>query len=320
MNQFLQKWLPAMTPLAVIAGVLANQMLEPAAFLVPWIFACMSFANSITIHPREIKQVFRFPRSFFLTFVALQLILPFCAYIAGILLFPDDVWTQTGLLLAFSIPTGIVSLMWISIYGGNRTLALCLILANTLLAPICIPLTLAVFLGTELSLDTFGIFMGVFWMVVAPSLAALTINAAKPAWASVINVVGAPFTKLGLLVVIMLNSSVAAPYFLALDIKLATIIATVLALAIIGYLTGLWLGKATGSPKEDQISMMLLSGMRNIGVGAAIAIVYFPPAATLPVIAGTLFQQVLAALFGKWQSLSPKHSTNPYNAAKNRDA
>lgn len=199
-------------------------------------------------------------------------------------------------------------------------MALCLILANTLVAPIFIPLTLAVFLGTELPLDTFGIFMGVFWMVVAPSLAALAINATKPAWVDVIHVVGAPFTKLGLLAVILLNSSVAAPYFLALDIKLAMIVATVLALAIIGYLTGLYFAKATGSPKEDQVSMMLLSGMRNIGVGAAIAIVYFPPAATLPVIAGTLFQQILAASFGKWQSLAPKRSTNQYDAAKNRDA
>lgn len=305
-NQLLQKWLPFLTPVAVGVGVLATTSLQGVVFLVPWIFACMSFANSITIHPRRLKEMVYFPVPFSLIFILLQVVMPCIAYAVGWFLFSDDILTRIGLVLAFSIPTGIVSLMWISIYGGNRTLALSVILVNTLLAPIFIPLTLVIFFGTVIQLDTMGILVGVFWMVVAPSLFALVLHVYKPNWVDPIHKVGAPLTKIGLLFVICLNSSVAAPYFRALDFTLFSITVTVLSLAVVGYLIGLYTGKLFRLSKEDQLSMMLLAGMRNIGVGAAIAVVYFPPAVTLPVIAGTLFQQVLAAFFGKWKAIEKR--------------
>lgn len=301
-NQVLQKWLPLLTPIAVLVGVLSFEALEVFVFLVPWIFACMSFANSITIHPKEMTEIARFPLSFTFVLIGLHILMPILAFMLGWLVFPNDLLTRTGLLLAFSIPTGIVSLMWISIYGGNRTLALCVILVNTLLAPILIPATLTVFLGTVIDLDSTGMLMGIFWMVVAPSVLALIIHAFKPRWVQPIHTIGAPLTKIGLLVVICLNSSVAAPYFRAMDMHLVIIIITVLFLAITGYFLGLILGRIGQVNEAEKMSMMLLCGMRNIGVGAAIAVVYFPPLATLPVIVGTLFQQILAAYFGKWRA------------------
>lgn len=47
------------------------------------------------------------------------------------------------------------------------------------------------------------------------------------------------------------------------------------------------------------VSMMYGTGMRNISAGAVIAAAYFPGEVMFPVMIGTLFQQVLAALFGK---------------------
>ena len=45
--------------------------------------------------------------------------------------------------------------------------------------------------------------------------------------------------------------------------------------------------------------MVFQCGMRNISCGAVIAAQFFPPAVMFPVVAGTLFQQVLAATYGK---------------------
>ena len=45
--------------------------------------------------------------------------------------------------------------------------------------------------------------------------------------------------------------------------------------------------------------MMYGTGMRNISAGAVIAAAYFPGEVMFPVMIGTLFQQVLATLFGK---------------------
>ena len=51
--------------------------------------------------------------------------------------------------------------------------------------------------------------------------------------------------------------------------------------------------------REKQISMMYGAGMRNISAGAVIAATSFPGEVLFPVMIGTLFQQVLAALYGK---------------------
>lgn len=47
-----------------------------------------------------------------------------------------------------------------------------------------------------------------------------------------------------------------------------------------------------------KVSMIYGSGMRNISAGAVIASTYFPAEVVFPVMIGTLFQQILAALFG----------------------
>ena len=45
--------------------------------------------------------------------------------------------------------------------------------------------------------------------------------------------------------------------------------------------------------------MIYGSGMRSISAGAVIAAAYFPGEVLFPVMIGTLFQQVLAACYGK---------------------
>ena len=51
--------------------------------------------------------------------------------------------------------------------------------------------------------------------------------------------------------------------------------------------------------RQTQVSMMYGAGMRNISAGAVIATTSFPGEAIFPVLIATLFQQMLAALYGK---------------------
>lgn len=46
------------------------------------------------------------------------------------------------------------------------------------------------------------------------------------------------------------------------------------------------------------VSMTFGVGMRNISAGAVVATAYFPAEVVFPVIIATLFQQVLAAIYG----------------------
>ena len=69
-------------------------------------------------------------------------------------------------------------------------------------------------------------------------------------------------------------------------------------LAAVGYLLG-WLGGSLLHGNEKtKISMIYGVGMRNISAGAVIASAYFPAEVVFPVITATLFQQILAAVYG----------------------
>ena len=50
---------------------------------------------------------------------------------------------------------------------------------------------------------------------------------------------------------------------------------------------------------DSGYTMTFCTGLRNISSGSVIASQFFPGAAIVPVMMGTLFQQVLAAIFGQ---------------------
>ena len=70
-------------------------------------------------------------------------------------------------------------------------------------------------------------------------------------------------------------------------------------LAASGYALGWFVAYIFRKDRSTAVSMMYGTGMRNISAGAVIAAAYFPGEVMFPVMIGTLFQQVLAALFGK---------------------
>lgn len=51
-------------------------------------------------------------------------------------------YTMTGFILAAAIPTGISSFVWVGIHKGNIALTLSVILIDTLLAPVAVPVVL----------------------------------------------------------------------------------------------------------------------------------------------------------------------------------
>ncbi|MFQ9151786.1 MAG: hypothetical protein ACLR6B_10055 [Blautia sp.] len=65
-----------------------------------------------------------------------------------------------------------------------------------------------------------------------------------------------------------------------------------------------------GGDRELAVSMLYGSGMRNISAGAVLAAAYFPGEVMFPVMIGTLFQQVLAACYGKLIERMANHSNH----------
>lgn len=313
LNKALEKAMPFITPTAVAVGLIGSVWLHNLSFLVPWIFAMMTFFGSIGSNFKDLRKVMMHPLPIIANFIILHLAMPLLGWGAGSLFFPGDDLTQTGFVLLFVIPTGVVSLVWVTIYGGNIALTLALILLDTLLSPFIVPLSLSLIVGAKVHMDQWEIMRGLFLMVVIPSLIGTFLNQwtkgkIKTTWGPRL----APFSKIGLFVVVAINSSVIAPYLKNMNGQLVEIIVIAFASATVGYVAGWLVSRMMRWEREVTIALTFNSGMRNLSAGAVLAISFFPPPVALPVVAGMLFQQILAAVFG--QRLAKRYGVNGHIA------
>ena len=297
-NKVLEKWMPAIAPASLLLGIALSEQLQPYKDVVPWIFAFMTFAGSLGTNFADLKRVILHPLPLLVCMLLLHVWMPLVAFGTGHLLFPDDVHTITGLTLAFIIPTGIISFMWVSIYRGNIALTLSIILLDTFLSPFVVPYTMEVLFGSMIHIDTWGMMSGLIYMVVLPSLLGMALNQlTKGRIKPVLGPKLSPFSKLGLVAVISINTSSVASSFLNLDAKLFAIIATVFLIAASGYAWGWLVARLFKWDRPIIVALTFNSGMRNISAGAVLALTYFPSPVVLPVIVGSLFQQLLASIY-----------------------
>jgi bile acid:Na+ symporter, BASS family len=298
-NRILEKLMPFITPAAVFIGVVLADQLNDLTFLVPWIFAIMTFAGSLSSNFASLKSTLTKPLPLLLAMFILHLLMPVWAFGIGSLIFPADGLTVTGLVLGMVIPTGITSFVWVSIHKGNIELALSIILLDTILSPFIVPYSLSVLAGESVEMDTRSIMSGLLLMIVIPSIVGMLLNHITKG--SIKDSLGAklkPFTKVGIGIVVSINSAAVAPYLSNVDWKLISIALTVLCIASGGYVFAWIMAKLTKRSRDTKVSLLFTGGMRNISAGAVIAVQYFPAAVAVPVVLAMLFQQVLASLFG----------------------
>ncbi|WP_342560372.1 bile acid:sodium symporter family protein [Psychrobacillus sp. FSL W7-1457] len=300
-NKFLEKTMAYFIPVSVIIGVLVSDYIVDLAWLIPWIFAFMTFAGSLNSNFASFKDAVLHPLPIFVTFTILHIIMPLLSLGIGHLVFPGEMLTITGLVLAMSIPTGITSFVWVAVAKGNNVLALTIILLGALLSPVIVPLTLHLLVGETVEIDALGMMIGLLWTIVIPSIVGMILNQVTKG--KVVDILSArlsPFSKVGMGIVVMLNGAVVAPFLLEEGFTLIGLGIVVIIIAFLGYVLSFSAGRLLKQGKETVIAMVFTGGMRNISAGVVLATAYFPPAVAIPVVLGMLFQQVLASLFNSF--------------------
>jgi predicted Na+-dependent transporter len=298
-NEQLDKVMPLITPISVVIGVLLSEHITAYTFLVPWIFAFITFSGSLGSNFKSLQQAVTHPFPVFIVLIILHMLMPIWAFGLGHLVFHGDAFTITGLVLAVVIPTGVTSMIWVSIYNGNSILALTIILIDTLLSPFIVPYSVSLFGGGSIEMDLGSIVKGLIGMVVLPSMLAMFLNqATKGKIQNTLSPRLAPFSKISVGIVVILNSSKIAPYLTHFDKKIMIMAFLVLFIAASGYALSWMVGAYLRWEKADIITLTFTGGMRNISAGAVLATTYFPAAVAVPVVLGMLFQQMLASFFG----------------------
>lgn len=306
-NSFIEKWMALVTPACLAFGVLFPQIAKHGVPFVPYVFAFMTFTGALKSRFRDVANVFKHPVPLLIVMALLHLVIPGIASGVGSLVFPDNPNLVTGMVLEFAVPTAVVALMWVTIYNGNLAMSLALVVVDTVLAPVIIPFTLRLFVGSKVSIDMTHMISQLVFMVALPAIAAMTLNQVsgdrvRETWPSKL----APFSKIALIFVVASNSSGVAAYVRHMNLQRIKVAGLILILAASGYVIGLLTARLFHQDRETQISMMYGVGMRNISAGAVIASTSFPGEVLFPVLIGTLFQQMLAALYGKGLERSSK--------------
>ena len=298
-NTEIEKHMALVTPACLILGVAFPEIAGKGVPLVPVMFAVMTFIGALKSSFQDIRAVFQRPFPLLLTIFLLHVVMPAAVFGTGHLLFEDNPSLITGMVLEFAVPAAVVGVMWVSIYQGNSSVALALVVIDTVLAPVVIPATLHILIGTRVEMDTPEMMRELVFMIALPAVLAMCLNQlsrgqVKETWPSRL----AFFSKLCLIFVVTANASKVAPYVRHLNRERLAVAVCILILAAAGYLLGLGAAHLFGMDRNTVVSLMFGSGMRNISAGAVIAAEYFPGEVLFPVMIGTLFQQMLAATFG----------------------
>ena len=281
------------------------------------LFAFMTFSNSLGGGFRELGRVFLRPLPVVVTLVLLHVVIPLLTLGLGNLLFPDAPLFTIGLVLEYVIPTGVASLMWVGICGGNAPLCLSIVLLDTLAAPVVIPLSLKLLVGSVVEVDTWSMMGDMMIMVALPALAAMTVYQVTGGRAAVtLKPRLALFAKLALLIVITANATSCSSFLRSIDRPLVLVMATVFLLCLFGFLAGYWAAKLLGLDFPTRATMCLNTGLRNISAGSVLALQYFPAQVVFPVAFTPLFLQFTTSIIVKVLMRTP--SGRAYAAERER--
>ena len=279
--QALNTWMTPKMPLLIL-GALALGLLFPdqIGLLCPAVSALMmfqTFANSLGSSVQDLGRVLSHPKPVLITMLSLHLLMPLAALGIGSMCFPDQPLYTLSLVLMEGSPAAVSSLMWIVIGGGSVELCLSIILLDTMLSPVILPLTLRLLCGSVVELDTFGMIRDLFVMIVVP--AALAMVLCRLLGQSICAKAKqrlSPFSKLALLVIICANVTRCAPFLHELNRELVLLLCITLAMRLIGLGLGFLLSTLFRFPYPVELTVTVNSSMRNNAAAATLAAQYFP--------------------------------------------
>lgn len=287
------------SPCCVAAGVLFPQVFSPIEAIVPILFAIMTFQGSLGNTMRQLASVFRKPRGILVILGIAIVGMPCLARLLGGLFFGNDMQLVTGIVLEYSVPVAVVSVMWVGMYGGNSALAVACVLVSTVLSPFTIPLGMQLLLGQTVQVDVFGMMRNMVVSIALPAISGTLVNDLTHGWGRrTLSPVMSPACKVLLIVIIVANSTEISDYMKNLTPELIGVMVFICLFATSGFVLGLVAARFLGESVPTLVTMCFDCGMRNISAGAVIAAAYFPGEVMFPVMIGTLFQQVLAGIFG----------------------
>ena len=300
LDGFLSGHMAPVVLFCVAMGICFPEVLSHLNAITTGLFAVMTFSNSLGGGFRELADVVRHPLPVAVILGLLHVVMPLAALGLGTLCFPDAPLFTTGLVLEYSVPTAVAALMWVGFSRGNGSLCLSVVMLDTLLSPVVIPVTMKLLVGSVVELDAWGMIRDLLVMVAIPALAAMVLyQATKGAVAVGLKPKLSLPAKGAMLLIITANATGCAPFLRNLTPTLVRVMIVVFCLCLLGFFLGYWAARLLGWDFPTVQTVAITSGMRNISAGAVLAQTYFPGDVLFPVAFSPVFLQATTALIVK---------------------
>ena len=303
-------WL-VLTGLAL--GILFPDTFSPLRSYAALLMAVMTFCSSLGGRFRQIGHALMHPLPTFVILLLLHVVMPVIGLVVGRLLLPNDPLFMTGIVLQLSIPSAITTLMWVGTFGGNIHLSLALILLDTLLSPVIVPLVLRVLIGSVVQLDILSMMVELIWMVAIPATLAMLLNQASHGWAEqTLKPRISLFSKAALFVLVMANATGCGPFLRNLNGTLVLVIGLILGLCLTGFFMGYLCARLLKLDFPTTSTVTINSGMRNNSIGIVLASEFFPPDVLFPVSLAPLFSQLTTSIVVRLLARSKAAKEEPH--------
>jgi len=298
-NHNLDRLIWLTTPLAVALGLFFPGFFIHFRPSVIWLFGIMTFSGALKLTARELGNAVKTPLPIIIFFFTCHVLMPLAALFSSSVIFEShDV--IAGFILLFAGPTAVSGFIWVTIFKGDKALGLTFILLDTLLAPVVVPTTISILIGTKTAMDMTGIAVSLIFMVVVPTIIAVALNeASKRKIPDVVCPYIDPLAKICLMTVIAANSAAVAPVIHFTDPLVWKIAGLCVVLTASGFLLSKLSGVIGKFGYEKSASLVLAGGLRNNSAVMTIAVAFFPETAVLPAVLSIIFQQMITVVMGK---------------------
>lgn len=296
----LNKLMPLITPSGVILALIVGEYFVGLKPLVNPLFGLMTLFGAMKISLNDMFDALKRP-IFIITFaLASYIAMPLLVNLISLIFFGSSPDIRVGYNLIRAIPTAVVGSIWAGIYHGNLAVSLTVLLLDTLLAPLFAPLSLRIFSGEAIEIDSIGMMQSLCVMVVIPFIIGLILNRLFDSKIKTyVTPVTNPLSKLILLFVVIINvSQVAERIKSSLSPSYLLIAVVAIIVAGIGFPVGHLLCRLFRLKRGETVAITFAVAMRNISAALVLAIDFLPAAAALPVIFSVVCQQTIAALMG----------------------
>jgi predicted Na+-dependent transporter len=299
-NSRFERLMPVLTPLGVVLGFLLPGVFIHLRPLVPFLFGLMTLSGALRLRAAEFGDTIRGPLPIVAFFASSHVLMPLAALLAASLFFGDSPDTVAGFILLFSGPAAVSAFIWVTIFKGDKALCLTLILLDTLLAPLVVPGTVSLLMGTKAVIDAGGIAVSLFLMVVLPTVIGVALNETSrgripDAVCPYLN----PVSKICLMLVIAANTSPVGKMIRFDDPRVWSVAAVCVFLSAAGFVSSKLTASVFRCGTEKTAAVFFCGGLRNISAVTTIAVTFFPEAAALPALLGIVFQQTVSVVMGR---------------------